>query len=357
MQLLVSQGAGEARPRRHGVHTDRLPPHPGPGPDRQFRPAVARRGERGRARAGDHADALREAEAGLALWRGRRGRERRERRPRGRVALRARPRSLARASRVGAGRLARHGRHAGGGGTAGPCRRGASTRRGGAGRAAARRGRHAGPVRRAHALRGVPPRAARRARHGSGRRAEGRPAGAAARRGAGGQARRAPRAESAPRQGRGHRGGGRLLRPSRAVTVVGPGGLGKTRLAHAVSRRADQRVVYFVPLAGVTADEDVAAEVASALGAGDGRHAAISGHSPSRRRPCTAPWLRWRVRSMSMSCRRACGRAGSAGFQRGFSALGPPARAAAATYAAALCRPTPQVTADTPASPPARGDL
>ncbi|MFD8979563.1 ATP-binding protein [Streptomyces sp. NPDC059564] len=70
-----------------------------------------------------------------------------------------------------------------------------------------------------------------------------------------------------------------LLRASRAVTVVGPGGLGKTRLAHAVSRRAEQRVVYFVPLAGVTAgtDEDVAAEVASALGAGEGRPAAISG--------------------------------------------------------------------------------
>lgn len=59
-----------------------------------------------------------------------------------------------------------------------------------------------------------------------------------------------------------------LLGTSRAVTVVGPGGLGKTRLAHAVSRRAEQRVVYFVPLAGVTADGDVAAEVASALGAG-----------------------------------------------------------------------------------------
>ncbi|GAA2648096.1 ATP-binding protein [Streptomyces vastus] len=71
----------------------------------------------------------------------------------------------------------------------------------------------------------------------------------------------------------------RLLRVSRAVTVGGPGGLGKTRLAHAVSRRAEQRVVYFVPLAGVTADEDVAAEVASALGAGEGRHGAMSGHA------------------------------------------------------------------------------
>jgi predicted ATPase len=72
----------------------------------------------------------------------------------------------------------------------------------------------------------------------------------------------------------------RLLRASRAVTVGGPGGLGKTRLAHAVSRRAEQRVVYFVPLAGVTADEDVAAEVASALGAGEGRPGAVSGHGP-----------------------------------------------------------------------------
>ncbi|MDQ1042355.1 BTAD domain-containing putative transcriptional regulator [Streptomyces sp. V4I2] len=71
----------------------------------------------------------------------------------------------------------------------------------------------------------------------------------------------------------------RLLRASRAVNVVGPGGLGKTRLAHAVSRRAEQRVVHFVPLAGVTADADVAAQVASALGVGEGRHGAMSSHA------------------------------------------------------------------------------
>ncbi|MFF5587373.1 ATP-binding protein [Streptomyces hygroscopicus] len=69
----------------------------------------------------------------------------------------------------------------------------------------------------------------------------------------------------------------RLLSASRAVTVVGPGGLGKTRLAYAVSRRAGQPAVYCVPLTGVTADEDVAAEVASALGAGEGRPGARSG--------------------------------------------------------------------------------
>ncbi|MFK4066741.1 ATP-binding protein [Streptomyces sp. NPDC029674] len=71
----------------------------------------------------------------------------------------------------------------------------------------------------------------------------------------------------------------RLLRDSRAVTVTGPGGLGKTRLAHAVGRRAEQRAVHVVPLAGVTADEDVAAEVASALGAGESRYGALAGHA------------------------------------------------------------------------------
>lgn len=61
----------------------------------------------------------------------------------------------------------------------------------------------------------------------------------------------------------------RLLRASRVTSIVGPGGLGKTRLAQAVQRRAEQRAVYFVPLAGVTTDEDVLAEVAAAVGAGE----------------------------------------------------------------------------------------
>jgi predicted ATPase/DNA-binding SARP family transcriptional activator len=68
-----------------------------------------------------------------------------------------------------------------------------------------------------------------------------------------------------------------MARRSRVTSIVGPGGLGKTRLAHAVSRDAEQRVVYFVPLAGVTADEDVVREVASVLGAAEPRlsHPAI----------------------------------------------------------------------------------
>jgi len=60
-----------------------------------------------------------------------------------------------------------------------------------------------------------------------------------------------------------------LLRTSRVTSIVGPGGLGKTRLANAVSGQAEQRVVHVVELAGVAVDGDVAAEVASALGVGE----------------------------------------------------------------------------------------
>ena len=61
-----------------------------------------------------------------------------------------------------------------------------------------------------------------------------------------------------------------LLRSVRITSIVGPGGLGKTRLAQVVSRaRRSSRIVRFVPLAGVAPDGDVASEVAAALGAGE----------------------------------------------------------------------------------------
>jgi predicted ATPase/DNA-binding SARP family transcriptional activator len=70
-----------------------------------------------------------------------------------------------------------------------------------------------------------------------------------------------------------------LLRTSRVTSIVGTGGLGKTRLAHAVSSRAEQRVVHVVELAGVAADGDVAAEVASALGVGEEGGNPVGGRS------------------------------------------------------------------------------
>ena len=74
-----------------------------------------------------------------------------------------------------------------------------------------------------------------------------------------------------------------LLRTSRVTSIVGTGGLGKTRLAHAVSGQAEQRVVHFVELAGVATDGDVTAEVASALGVGEEGGNPVSGSAPSRR--------------------------------------------------------------------------
>ena len=60
-----------------------------------------------------------------------------------------------------------------------------------------------------------------------------------------------------------------LLRTSRVVTILGPGGLGKTRLAQVLARTAEQPVVHFVELVGVTSPDDVIGEVGSALGVRD----------------------------------------------------------------------------------------
>jgi predicted ATPase/DNA-binding SARP family transcriptional activator len=58
----------------------------------------------------------------------------------------------------------------------------------------------------------------------------------------------------------------KLLRTARVTSIVGTGGLGKTRLAQAVSRQDGARTVHFVPLAGVAAGGDVAGVVVAAVG-------------------------------------------------------------------------------------------
>ncbi|MEU8005612.1 BTAD domain-containing putative transcriptional regulator [Catellatospora sp. NPDC049111] len=60
-----------------------------------------------------------------------------------------------------------------------------------------------------------------------------------------------------------------LLAAYRVVSIVGPGGLGKTRLAHVLGREHPAPVVHFVELVGVTAPDDLVGEIGSALGVRD----------------------------------------------------------------------------------------
>ena len=53
------------------------------------------------------------------------------------------------------------------------------------------------------------------------------------------------------------------------VSIVGPGGLGKTRLAHVLARDVVTPVVHVVELVGVSSPEDVVGEVGSVLGVRD----------------------------------------------------------------------------------------
>ena len=59
------------------------------------------------------------------------------------------------------------------------------------------------------------------------------------------------------------------VREARVTSILGPGGLGKTRLAHLLGREAEQPVVHFVELVGVASPDDVVGEVGSALGVRD----------------------------------------------------------------------------------------
>ena len=81
---------------------------------------------------------------------------------------------------------------------------------------------------------------------------------------------------------------GRLLGRSRLVTVLGAGGLGKTRLAQAVAAASTVPAVVFVPLASVRSDDDVPLAIASVLG--------ISEAAPAARLAETRSWPDLRAR-------------------------------------------------------------
>jgi predicted ATPase len=56
------------------------------------------------------------------------------------------------------------------------------------------------------------------------------------------------------------------VRTGRLTTILGPGGLGKTRVAHVLAREAGQPRVHFIELVGISSPADVVSEVGSALG-------------------------------------------------------------------------------------------
>jgi len=64
-----------------------------------------------------------------------------------------------------------------------------------------------------------------------------------------------------------------LVRTGRLTTILGPGGLGKTRVAHVLAREATQPKVHFVELVGISSSDDVVSEIGSDLGV---RHSVTS---------------------------------------------------------------------------------
>ena len=72
------------------------------------------------------------------------------------------------------------------------------------------------------------------------------------------------------------------VRSSRLTSIIGPGGIGKTRIAHVLAREATQSRVHFVELVGVSSPDDVVPEIGAALGVRDSVTSRRT-HTPAQR--------------------------------------------------------------------------
>jgi predicted ATPase/DNA-binding SARP family transcriptional activator len=72
------------------------------------------------------------------------------------------------------------------------------------------------------------------------------------------------------------------VRSSRLTSIIGPGGIGKTRVAHVLAREATQPRVHFVELVGISSPEDVVPEIGAAQGVRDSVTSRRT-HTPAQR--------------------------------------------------------------------------
>jgi predicted ATPase/DNA-binding SARP family transcriptional activator len=72
------------------------------------------------------------------------------------------------------------------------------------------------------------------------------------------------------------------VRSGRLTSIIGPGGIGKTRIAHVLAREATEARVHFVELVGISSPDDVVPEIGAALGVRDSVTSRRT-HTPAQR--------------------------------------------------------------------------
>ena len=122
------------------------------------------------------------------------------------------------------------------------------------------------------------------------------------------------------------------VRSSRLTSIIGPGGIGKTRIAHVLAREATQARVHFVELVGISSPDDVIPEIGAASVCATRSRRGVRTPSPSAptsaaasRRSSTPGRRCWCSTTASTSSRRSPPSSRSCWSPRATSASSPPA--------------------------------